>query len=238
MTAEISDFVGVTGNRDKLVSIFQFTPFVIENFVKGAGFPKLAKSLVHVGDAMDRYRAVTRLSGLFDSLTTRKWKELSEIADPLKKYLSFAQYILSTMFFPFDNLALLSKIGAIAPEHAARFGPCAVFFLFWNQFLNTLIQIIKLREMWEDRENPATGKTRPEFKKVILTWLKSACLCVFAMALLPKGGPKLITSRRNPLYVLQGLMTLLTPPSLPISIPARSTFALTACICDLYMAIY
>lgn len=239
-----AEYLSTTGNRDNVMAVLQFGSTILSVPAGAAGNKSLAESLVKLASLADGYRTVTRLFGLVNMLDSGNLKKLSDASareQPIIAKLGLMEYAASCLFFPFENLGLLTQWGVINKGDAGRvanYGGVAVFFWWWSLTLklaSTIYRMLLAYPYLTPRGTDATSVRRQaDWRRLQLTLLKTICWWIFAMGCLPaKGKPQLLRNVSGFLVPLHRLIELLSPSALSLSPLVRGVLGMIATSCDI-----
>lgn len=225
MSASFFAYLSNTGDRDKVMAIVQFLPMALAGPASDAGCASLSKSLGNLSAMADGYRAITRLTLLFNALSKPTLEALTKPkGDVLIDRVDQLSHFFHVFYCIFENSAVLASHG-VYPKAISRLGGCAVTCWFHTLLLGLIRQAYVLTQ----KKN-----TAEEQKRQIITTVKIACFFVFSMTCIPKNGPQLLEDVSGPLVPLHKVLQLIAPKHLELNDTIRGTLGLVASICDFY----
>jgi len=237
-----SEFLSHTWQRDKILSIVQFLPSVVEAPLKATGNASLAKALLSAATVADGYRTMTRFSGIIDVLDPKNLKSASAVKDPIVKNLIVGEVSMTLGFFATEHVAFLSHWGILPKEGKPRWSTLCVWFWMWSLFLGDARQIYQMIKAYPQlnphSQDIAAVRKQAEFKRTVLGFIKSLLFTIFCLSLVSPNKPVLITNASNVLTrAANKAVALTTPPGIPLSTGTRGLCALTASCVDIYLTI-
>ncbi|KEG13350.1 Gim5A protein [Trypanosoma grayi] len=244
MSARIHNYLSDTWNRDKVMAIVQFLPMALEGPVQNAGCGSLAQSLGNLSKMADAYRAVTRLSLLFNALAPDTLKSLSKPKeDNIVARIDQISHAFHIGFCFNEHTAVLAGRGVLRSE-LSRFGGIAVLCWLYTLVLGIIRQAYLLVKHnpncccaiapESQEKKKVVPYTHEECKRAVVTLVKLSCFTIFAMTCLPEGKPQLLREVCGPLVPLHKLITAMVPNKLQLSDSLRGLLAFTASVCDFY----
>lgn len=217
-----------TGGRDKLMALVQFVPCFASGPVGALGASDTAERLMAISSLADKYRTVTRLTGLLEILSPVSLARLAREKDATLAKLGVLETGALAAFFASEMLATLSSVGIIKPskKRAAQYGPLAVFFWFYQLTLNIVSISYRLFVV-----NPRGAKERYELQ---LNLVKSCSWWIFALSLFSKDSkPQLQEVKGGLLAIPHTIIETLSPSGITLSAPTRGLLGTVAMCCDL-----
>jgi len=234
MSSAASAYMARTWDRDKIMAVCQFLPMFVESPLRSAGVAGISNSLAKIGGMADGYRAVTRLSLLLDKLSPESLASVKQIRDPIAKALTIAEYIFSTVFCPFEHLAVL-QAHQVIPSNG-RYGGMAVYCWFWSLLVGTVRQAYQMMLAYPYVSPKATDtasvKRQAEWRRMIINLIKTISFLIFSLTCLPKGKPQLLASPTGLLGPLHKVIQVTSPNALQLPVAVRGLLGLTATVCD------
>ena len=235
--AVATQYLARTWDRDKIMGIIQFLPLILEKPASALGQADLASSLLKLSALADHYRTITRCSCLLDFLSPEKLEAVKSVRDPVLRKVSLAEYIASTLFFPFEHLALFTGAGVLKNEKGGRFGGVAVFFWFWSLIFADIRGAYQLLlaypHVTPGAKDAASLKRNTEFHRIVLNLIKTLSFTIFAWSVFPPAKPQLLAEASGVLLPLHKLIATLSPSPLGIGQATRGVLGLIATGCDL-----
>lgn len=234
MSSAGAAYLSRTWDRDKVMALVQFIPMTLNGPLQALGSKGLQQSLDKLGGMADGYRAITRLSLLLNNLSPETLASIKQIRDPVLKSMTIVEHIFSTLFCPFEHLAVLQGHGVISAN--SRFGGMAVYCWFWSLLVGTFRQIYQMMLAYPYLSPKATDtasvKRQAEWRRMIIGLVKTLSFLVFSLTCFPaKGKPQLLGSA-GLLAPLHKLVELTAPKALHLPTTVRGALGLTATICD------
>ncbi|KAG5492791.1 hypothetical protein JKF63_01371 [Porcisia hertigi] len=225
MSAAVFQYLGNTGDRDKVMAIVQFLPMALAGPAGDAGCLSLSKSLQGLSAMADGYRAITRLALLFNALSNPTLEALSKPkGDVLLDRVDQLSHFFHVCFCLFENTAVLSS-HRVFPGSLCRLGGCAVTCWFYTLLLGLVRQAYVMTQK---------KSTPEEQKRNIITTAKLGCFFIFSLTCLPRGGPQLLEDVRGPLVPLHKALQLMAPKNLELNDTIRGALGFIASMCDFY----
>ena len=231
-----SDYLAVTRNRDKVMSVIEFLPLLLQGPTTAIGMTDLAEGLLNASALAGGYRVVTRCSGLVDMLDPAKIAAMGTVQNPIIRKLGGIEYCFSLGFFPMEHLALLGNRGIIKID-SARFGGIGVFCWFcsltvhiWRVLYEMLLEYPYVSSKARDA---ASIKRNAAFRRKIIDLVKTLSWWIFSMTCLPANGkPQLLANPSGLLLPLHKTVELLAPNKLVLSTSLRGLLGMIATACD------
>ena len=234
--AVATQYLARTWDRDKVMAIVQFLPMILEKPVSALGQADFASSLLKLSSMADHYRTITRLSCLLDFLSPEKLEAVKSVRDPVLRKVSLAEYVASTLFFPFEHLALLTGAGVIKNEKGGRFGGVAVFFWFWSLILADIRGAYQLLltypHVTPGAKDASSLKRNTEFNRLLVNFIKTLSFTIFAWSVFPQGKPQLLADASGVFLPIHKLIAALSPSPLGIGQATKGVLGLIATACD------
>lgn len=225
MSAAVFEYLGNTGDRDKVMAIVQFLPMALAGPANDAGCIALSKSLKSLSSMADGYRAITRLALLFNALSKPTLEALSKPkGDVLLDRVDQLSHFFHVCFCFFENTAVLSSHN-VYPNRFVRLGGCAVTCWFYTLMLGLMRQAYVMTQ----KKN-----TPEEQKRQMITTVKLGCFLIFSLTCFPKGGPQLLEDVSGPLVPLHKTLQLIAPKHLALNETIRGVLGFIASMCDFY----
>lgn len=237
-----SEFLSHTWQRDKVLSIVQFLPSVVEAPLKATGNITLAKALCEAAVVADGYRTMTRFSGIIDVLNPKTLQSASSIKDPVVKYLGIGELVTTLGFFATEHAAFLSHWNILPKDRKPRWANLCIWFWLWSLFMADTRQIYQLVKAYPylnpHSQDIAAVRKQVEFKRTVLGFLKSLLFTLFALSLISTVKPVMFAGSTNIIArIANKAVAVTTPPALPLTTGTRGLCALTASIIDIYLTV-
>lgn len=224
MSASFDKYLGVTGNRDKVMAIVQFLPLMLHEGASSVD-PALGKKLASLGAMSDAYRAITRLGMLVHALAPETLHSIAKPqGDVALDRLDQLSHGFHLLYCVFENSSVLASHGALSAK-LTRLGGCAVTCWFYT------LTIGLIRTLYVLTQKPLSEK---EKKAQLIVLLKTSCFFVFAMTCVPAGGPQLLENPSGPLLPVHNALRFIAPKHLALNDTVRGALGLVASICDFY----
>ncbi|KAH9601381.1 Peroxisomal biogenesis factor 11 [Trypanosoma melophagium] len=246
MSSRFHTYLSDTWNRDKVMAIVQFLPMALEGPVRNAGSEGLAASLGNLSKMADAYRAVTRLSLIFNALSPKTLESLAKPKeDAIVWRLEQISHAFHIGFCLNEHTAVLAGHGVLKSE-LTRFGGIAVVCWLYTLILGIVRQMYLLMKHNPNCPCkalvPASAKdekkvvpyTHEECKRAVVNLVKMGCFAVFALSCLPEGKPQLLRDVSGPLVPLHTLIKTIAPNKLHLGDSVRGLLAFVASVCDFY----
>ncbi|KAK7197979.1 Gim5A protein [Novymonas esmeraldas] len=225
MSAAIFEYLGNTGDRDKVMAIIQFLPMALAGPASDAGCASLSQSLRSLSSMADGYRAITRLALLTNALSKPTLEALAKPkGDIFLDRVDQLSHFFHVCFCLFENTAVLSSYN-VYPNRFARLGGCAVTCWFYTLLLGLVRQAYVMTQK---------KTTSEEQKRQVITTVKLGCFFIFSLTCLPKGGPQLLEDASGPLLPLHKTIQLIAPKHLELNNTIRGALGFIASMCDFY----
>ncbi|KAH9601878.1 hypothetical protein LSM04_009036 [Trypanosoma melophagium] len=229
MSSRVHTYLSDTWNRDKVMAIVQFLPMALEGPVRNAGSEGLAASLGNLSKMADAYRAVTRLSLIFNALSPKTLESLAKPKeDAIVWRLEQISHAFHIGFCLNEHTAVLAGHGVLKSE-LTRFGGIAVVCCTTPTAPARPFVPASAKD-----EKKVVPYTHEECKRAVVNLVKMGCFAVFALSCLPEGKPQLLRDVSGPLVPLHTLIKTIAPNKLHLGDSVRGLLAFVASVCDFY----
>ncbi|KAG5492790.1 hypothetical protein JKF63_01370 [Porcisia hertigi] len=223
--ATFNDYISNVSNRDRVVSVVQFTAMALAAPAAAAGYPKLSVHLNTVHHSAAHYRSLTRFSQwlvVAPALTPNGIKSvITSNPNPLVGICKTICTALFTVFLIGEELVLASKCDMLDPVLGKMINRIRFVFLFWSNIGRLVLNYLLLKsskyDALKDSQNEAKVK---EHRRKVLSVADSVLQCVFCYTLLKNSvpaGPKYLGAALQSGKVVD-IITSLAPP--PVVVPS------------------
>lgn len=182
-------YISKVGDRDRVMSIIQYTTMALYGPASKAGYCQLSENLKAIMELASQYRAVTRFSqwlvvgpqlspaGIRDMIMNSPTKLIGVI-----KTVSIAFF---TVFLLGEEVKMFSKLNIINAKLGQQFNRVRFVFLFWSNVLRLLMNYLIYKRSTFDEVKDVHDKNKvKEHRRMQLTLADNVLQTMFAYGLL------------------------------------------------------
>lgn len=235
--SRFNNYISNVSNRDRVMSVVQFTAMMLMDPAAAAGHPKLATDLHTILELAAQYRAVTRFSQWFvvtPQLTPCGIRDV--IASSPSKLIGILKTISTAFFTVFllgEEVNMFAKHRIVDTVLGKKFNRARFVFLFWSNVARLWFNVLLLREEKYDAVKDASdpAKVKEHRRKVLTVW---DCVLqgMFAYTLLKNSrpaGPAILVSAIQSGGVVD-IVAGFAPPVVPVPFTPQGLLGLIASV--------
>ncbi|CCW68886.1 unnamed protein product [Phytomonas sp. Hart1] len=211
-----NNYITNVSNRDRVMSVLQYTTMALYQPIAASGCPGLSANLNTIHHLCSQYRAITRFSqwfvvlpqltphGICDTIISNPTPQIG-----ILKVISTAFF---TVFLLGEEVCLFAKNKMISPEVGKKFNRIRFVFLFWSNVARLIMNYLLLKRSNEGAIKDS--KSRNDHQRKVLNVADGILMTLFTYGLLKhsaatglRGLPKAIKSGD-----LVNIVTSFAPP--------------------------
>ncbi|KPA86437.1 putative mitochondrial Gim5A protein,glycosomal membrane protein (gim5A) [Leptomonas pyrrhocoris] len=189
-----NDYVGNVSNRDRVMSVVQFTAMALMDPAAVAGCPNLSAHFNTVLHLAAHYRSMTRFSQWFvvgPALTPSGIRAV--IKSNPNPWVGICKTISTAFFTVFligEEVVMGSKCGMVDPVLGKKFNRIRFVFLFWSNIARLLMNYLLLKQSTFDAAKDAQDADKvKDQKRRVLSVADSVLQSTFCYTLMKNSVP-------------------------------------------------
>ncbi|GET92890.1 hypothetical protein, conserved [Leishmania tarentolae] len=232
-----NDFVGNVSNRDRVLSVVQFTAMTLMAPAAAAGYPELSAHLNTILHGAAHYRTVTRISQwlvVCPCLTPSGIKSaIKSHPNPLVGICKTISTAFFTVFLISEELFLASKCNMLDPILGRQCNRIRFVFVFWSSIARLVMNYLLLKSSEYDtvKDSQNEEKVKDHRRKVLSVAdgvLQSMLCYTLLKGSVPAGPTHLRAALQSGKAV--DIITSLTPPLFVLPSTVQGIFGLAASV--------
>lgn len=239
-----NSYIGNVSDRDRVMSIVQFTTMALFKPAAAAGHLKLSEDLKRIMELVSQYRAITRFSQWITvgpQLTPSGIRKV--IQSSPSKLAGVLRTISSAFFLIFvfgEEVHLFAKYNILNPALGRKFNRIRFIFLFWSNVARLAANYLVLRASPFNPQRDGSDATKSkEHRRKELTVADCVLQTMFAYGLLKNSlpaGPNTLNIARKTGDVTDFIASV-APPVCPIDFTPHGILGIIASIPGFMMSV-
>uniref|UniRef100_A0A0A9XNC6 Copper-transporting ATPase n=1 Tax=Lygus hesperus TaxID=30085 RepID=A0A0A9XNC6_LYGHE len=152
-----NSYLSKVSDRDRVMSIVQYTTMALYGPAAKAGCSKLSENLLSIMELASQYRAITRFSQwlvIGPQLTPEGIRATYKSSPtPFIAFLKTLSTALFSVFLLGEEIKLFSKLNIVSAKLGQQFNRVRFVFLFWSNVLRLIINYLQYKRSSFDKVN-------------------------------------------------------------------------------------
>ncbi|CAJ1012299.1 putative Peroxisomal biogenesis factor 11 (PEX11) [Leishmania naiffi] len=242
--ATFNDYIGNVSNRDRVMSVVQFSAMALTGPAAAAGCPELSAHFNTILHIAAHYRTITRFSQWLVVAPALTYSgitgALNSHPNPLVGICKTISTAFFTVFLIGEELVLASKSNMLDPVLGKHLNRIRFVFLFWSNIARLIMNYLLLKsssyDAVKDSQNEEKAK---DHRRKVLSVADGVLQSMFCYTLLKSSapaGPKYLSAALQSGNVVDVIASL-APPLIAVPSTPQGIIGLVASVPGFMMSI-